>query len=63
MSPHQRKFRHSVVCEVSTKKPDSVVKRDRQAEKRRIYNKSQKSEIKTRMKKVLLFSASSFDFS
>ncbi|KAM1114260.1 hypothetical protein ACFX1X_047454 [Malus domestica] len=33
------------------KKPDSAVKRDRKAEKRRIYNKSQKSEIKTRMKK------------
>ncbi|KAM1764505.1 hypothetical protein ACFX11_003749 [Malus domestica] len=50
VSPHQRPVRHSVVCEVATKKPDSAVKRDRQAEKRRIYNKSQKSEIKTRMK-------------
>ncbi|KAM0984338.1 hypothetical protein ACFX15_011381 [Malus domestica] len=50
VSPHQRPVRHSVVCEVATKKPDSAVKRDRQAEKRRIYDKSQKSEIKTRMK-------------
>ncbi|KAM1018059.1 hypothetical protein ACFX2C_039724 [Malus domestica] len=63
VSPRQRPVRHSVVCEVATKKPDSAVKRDWHAEKRRIYNKSQKSEIKTRMKKVLLFSASSFDFS
>eukprot|EP01018_Ginkgo_biloba_P027192 Gb_27504 [translate_table: standard] len=34
------------------KKPDQAAKRARQAEKRRIYNKSRKSEIKTRMKKV-----------
>ncbi|KAM1084652.1 hypothetical protein ACFX15_022368 [Malus domestica] len=50
-SVHQRLVRHSVVCEVAMKKPDSAVKRAWQAEKRRIYNKSQKSEIKTRMKK------------
>lgn len=54
MSPIQRPLRHSVVCEAATKKKaDSAAKRARQAEKRRIYNKSRKSEIKTRMKKVL----------
>lgn len=53
MSPIQRPMRHSVVCEaVTKKKPDSAAKRARQAEKRRIYNKSRKSEIRTRMKKV-----------
>lgn len=36
----------------ASKKPDSAAKRARQAEKRRIYNKSRKSEIKTRMRKV-----------
>ncbi|GAV89802.1 Ribosomal_S20p domain-containing protein [Cephalotus follicularis] len=46
--------RHLVICEVaSTKKPDSAAKRARQAEKRRLYNKARKSEVKTRMKKVL----------
>ncbi|PQQ12254.1 30S ribosomal protein S20 chloroplastic [Prunus yedoensis var. nudiflora] len=54
LSPVQRPTRRSVVCEVATtKKPDSAEKRARQAEKRRIYHKSRKSEIKTRMKKVL----------
>lgn len=54
MSPIQRPMRHSVVCEAATKKKaDSAAKRARQAEKRRIYNKSRKSEVKTRMKKVL----------
>lgn len=53
MSTIQRPIRHSVVCEVApTKKADSAAKRARQAEKRRIYNKARKSEIKTRMKKV-----------
>ncbi|XP_027355562.1 30S ribosomal protein S20, chloroplastic [Abrus precatorius] len=43
-----------VVCEAAPKKKvDSAVKRARQAEKRRIYNKARKSEIKTRTKKVL----------
>uniref|UniRef100_A0A1D1ZL43 Small ribosomal subunit protein bS20c n=1 Tax=Anthurium amnicola TaxID=1678845 RepID=A0A1D1ZL43_9ARAE len=43
----------SVVCEAAPKKKaDSASKRARQAEKRRIYNKAKKSEIKTRMKKV-----------
>lgn len=57
MSPSQRSIRRSVVCEAApTKKPDSAEKRARQAEKRRIYHKSRKSEIKTRMKKVLLLS-------
>ncbi|XP_006859051.2 30S ribosomal protein S20, chloroplastic [Amborella trichopoda] len=45
--------RKSIVCEATSgKKPDSAEKRARQAEKRRIRNKSRKSEIKTRMKKV-----------
>uniref|UniRef100_A0A2P2JFS2 Small ribosomal subunit protein bS20c n=1 Tax=Rhizophora mucronata TaxID=61149 RepID=A0A2P2JFS2_RHIMU len=44
----------SIVCEAAPKKKiDSAVKRARQAEKRRTYNKSRKSEIRTRMKKVL----------
>ena len=49
-----KSMRRLVVCEATTpgKKPDSAQKRARQAEKRRIYNKSKKSEIKTRMKKV-----------
>ncbi|KAG6552142.1 hypothetical protein Mapa_006451 [Marchantia paleacea] len=34
------------------RKEDSAVKRARIAEARRIYNKSRKTEIKTRMKKV-----------
>ena len=52
----ERPSRHlSVVCEAApTKKADSAAKKDHQAEKRRIYNKSRKSEIKTRMKKVLI---------
>ena len=46
-------LRRSVVCEVAPKKEaDSASKRARQAEKRRIYNKSKKSEIKTRMRTV-----------
>ncbi|KAK4420383.1 30S ribosomal protein S20, chloroplastic [Sesamum alatum] len=50
MSPNRR----SIVCEAGTKtKADSAAKRARQAEKRRIYNKARKSEIRTRMKKVL----------
>ncbi|KAB1216576.1 30S ribosomal protein S20, chloroplastic [Morella rubra] len=54
MSTTQRPTRHFVVCEAApTKKADSAAKRTRQAEKRRIYNKSRKSEVKTRMKKVL----------
>lgn len=34
------------------KKVDSAVKRAKQSEARRIYNKSRKTEISTRMKKV-----------
>ncbi|KAL0406778.1 UNVERIFIED_CONTAM: 30S ribosomal protein S20, chloroplastic [Sesamum latifolium] len=50
MSPN----RLSIVCEAGTKtKADSAAKRARQAEKRRIYNKARKSEIRTRMRKVL----------
>lgn len=45
--------RQSIVCEAApTKKADSAAKRARQAEKRRVYNKSKKSEARTRMKKV-----------
>ncbi|XP_008801495.2 30S ribosomal protein S20, chloroplastic [Phoenix dactylifera] len=48
-----RSSRRSIVCEAAPKKKaDSAAKRARQAEKRRIYNKARKSEIKTRMKKV-----------
>ncbi|CAK7327743.1 unnamed protein product [Dovyalis caffra] len=44
----------SIVCEATPKKKaDSAEKRTRQAEKRRVYNRARKSEIKTRMKKVL----------
>ncbi|KAI3803494.1 hypothetical protein L1987_31646 [Smallanthus sonchifolius] len=44
----------SIVCEAGAgKKADSAAKRTRQAEKRRLYNKARKSEIRTRMKKVL----------
>ncbi|KAM7492565.1 hypothetical protein LguiA_035486 [Lonicera macranthoides] len=51
----EKPLRHSIVCEAApTKKADSAVKRARQAEKRRIYNKSRKSELRTRMKKVLV---------
>ncbi|XP_058747389.1 small ribosomal subunit protein bS20c [Vicia villosa] len=42
-----------VVCEAAPEKVDSALKRARQAEKRRIYNKARKSEIRTRTKKVL----------
>ncbi|KAC9170976.1 hypothetical protein E3N88_46262 [Mikania micrantha] len=45
----------SIVCEAGAgKKADSAAKRARQAEKRRLYNKARKSEIRTRMKKVKL---------
>ncbi|KAM0946058.1 putative ribosomal protein S20 [Dioscorea sansibarensis] len=45
--------RKLVVCEVAPKKKaDSAMKRARQAEKRRIYNKAKKSEVRTRMRKV-----------
>ncbi|OIS95889.1 PREDICTED: 30S ribosomal protein S20, chloroplastic-like [Nicotiana attenuata] len=54
MTHLQRPSRPSIVCEAApTKKADSAAKRARQAEKRRIYNKARKSEVKTRMKKVL----------
>lgn len=51
--PVQRPLRSLIVCEAGTKKADSAAKRARQAEKRRVYNKSHKSEIRTRMKKAL----------
>ncbi|GMH24941.1 hypothetical protein Nepgr_026784 [Nepenthes gracilis] len=54
LSTLQRPGSRSIVCEVAPKKKaDSAAKRDRQAEKRRLRNKARKSEIKTRMKKVL----------
>ncbi|XP_028087616.1 30S ribosomal protein S20, chloroplastic [Camellia sinensis] len=54
MSPVVRPTRHSIVCEAApNKKANSAAKRARQAEKRRVYNKARKSEVKTRMKKVL----------
>ncbi|KAH6795677.1 hypothetical protein C2S51_036663 [Perilla frutescens var. frutescens] len=49
LSPNRR----SIVCEVGTKKADSAAKRARQSEKRRVYHKAKKSEVRTRMKKVL----------
>ncbi|XP_022877462.1 30S ribosomal protein S20, chloroplastic [Olea europaea var. sylvestris] len=54
VSPVQMPLRRSIVCEAAPKKKaDSAAKRARQAEKRRVYNKARKSEIRTRMKKVL----------
>ncbi|CAN1335276.1 30S ribosomal protein S20, chloroplastic, partial [Linum perenne] len=52
----QRSVRRStVVCEAtpSGKKADSAAKRARQNEKRRLYHKAHKSEVRTRMRKVL----------
>ncbi|XP_040364244.1 30S ribosomal protein S20, chloroplastic-like [Rosa chinensis] len=55
VSPSQRSVCRSVVCEVApTKRLDYVEKRARQVEKRRIYNNSKKSEIKTRLKKWMI---------
>lgn len=55
--------RSVVVCEATPKKKaDSAAKRARQAEKRQVYNKAKKSEVKTRMKKVLPFPIYYFDF-
>ncbi|CAI0440936.1 unnamed protein product [Linum tenue] len=46
--------RSSVVCEAAPgRKADSAVKRARQAEKRRVHNKAKKSEVRTRMRKLL----------
>ncbi|KAG0487764.1 hypothetical protein HPP92_009859 [Vanilla planifolia] len=39
--------RRSVVCEAVPKKADSAAKRARQNEKRRIYHKAKKSEVRT----------------
>lgn len=51
----QKPTRHFVVCEAApTKNADSAAKRARQAEKRRLYHKAKKSEVKTRMKKVIV---------
>ncbi|KAF8086151.1 hypothetical protein N665_0633s0003 [Sinapis alba] len=54
MWEQKKPVRQSIVCEAApTKKADSAAKRARQSEKRRVYNKSKKSEARTRMKKVL----------
>ncbi|KAL3821215.1 hypothetical protein ACJIZ3_007120 [Penstemon smallii] len=53
MNPESNRRSTIVRAEEKTKTPDSAAKRARQAEKRRIYNKSHKSEVRTRMKKVL----------
>ncbi|XP_006348272.1 30S ribosomal protein S20, chloroplastic [Solanum tuberosum] len=54
LNPVQMPFRRSIVCEAApTKKADSAAKRARQAEKRRIYHKAKKSEVRTRIKTVL----------
>ncbi|XP_073054552.1 small ribosomal subunit protein bS20c-like [Primulina eburnea] len=53
LCPVQRPLRSLIVCDARTKKADSAAKRARQADKRRIYNKARKSEIRTRMKKAL----------
>ncbi|CAJ2645453.1 30S ribosomal protein chloroplastic-like [Trifolium pratense] len=53
LSTVQRQRRGVVVCEAAPKKVDSAEKRARQAERRRLYNKARKSEIRTRTKKVL----------
>ncbi|XP_071717055.1 small ribosomal subunit protein bS20c-like [Rutidosis leptorrhynchoides] len=52
VNPRRGSRSNSIVCE-ATKKPDSAAKRARQSEKRRLYNKARKSEVRTRMKKVL----------
>merc|ERR1711904_45359 len=39
---------------IEAKKGDSVLKRQRQAEKRRVYNRSRKTAAKNRIKKVLV---------
>ncbi|CAN4102918.1 unnamed protein product [Withania somnifera] len=50
----QKPFRRSIVCEAApSKKVDSAAKRARQAEKRRVYHKARKSEVRTRIKTVL----------
>ncbi|PHT43822.1 30S ribosomal protein S20, chloroplastic [Capsicum baccatum] len=54
LTPVQVPYRRSIVCEAApAKKADSAAKRARQAEKRRLYNKAKKSEVKTRIKTVL----------
>ncbi|CAN4104208.1 unnamed protein product [Withania somnifera] len=54
LTPVQMPFRRSIICEAApTKKADSAAKRARQAEKRRVYNKARKSEVRTRIKTVL----------
>ncbi|KAL8144116.1 hypothetical protein V2J09_017148 [Rumex salicifolius] len=50
----KRQMGQSIVCEAATtNKADSAAKRARQAEKRRLRNKARKSEVRTRMRKVL----------
>ncbi|KAE9456394.1 hypothetical protein C3L33_11695, partial [Rhododendron williamsianum] len=62
MSPVVRPNRLSIVCKAAlTKTADSAEKRHRQNEKRRLRNKSRKSEVRTRMKKVYVDSTSRSD--
>ncbi|KAJ8430375.1 hypothetical protein Cgig2_027014 [Carnegiea gigantea] len=50
-----RRTSSRIVCDATPpKEADSAAKRARQAKTRRLRNKSRKSEIKTRMKKVLV---------
>ncbi|KAJ4829281.1 40S ribosomal protein S20 [Turnera subulata] len=50
----RRPNRPSIVCEAAPmKKADSAAQRHRLSEKKRMYNKARKSEVRTRMKKVL----------
>ncbi|KAK1395578.1 30S ribosomal protein S20, chloroplastic [Heracleum sosnowskyi] len=52
--PVERQLGKLIVCEAATtKKPDQAAKRARQSEKRRLYHKAHKSEVRTRMRKVL----------
>lgn len=54
MRPVTKQVGQLIVCEAApAKKADSAAKRARQSEKRRIYHKAHKSEVRTRMRKVL----------
>ena len=54
--------RKQCVRRLQLRKQTQAAKRARQAEKRRIYNKPRKSEIKTRMKKVLIIHSCKEDY-
>lgn len=54
MRPVTKQVGQLIVCEAApAKKADSAAKRARQSEKRRIYHKAHKSEVRTRMRKVI----------